>query len=70
MNEIEFLLKALSFADAQSINYDSSHQDPSHKGFVLPLSRHGIVIGSIKLNEQGELYFERIKKQKGSSILQ
>lgn len=70
MNEIEFLLKALSFADAQSINYDSSHPDPSQKRFVLPLSRHGIVIGSVKLNENGEFYFESVKKKKGSSILQ
>lgn len=68
MSEIEFLLGALNYADSQKINYDSSHPNEAQRGFVLPLSRHGVIIGSIKLNDNGEYYFEKVKK-KGSSIL-
>lgn len=66
MNEIEFLLGALNYADTHKINYDSSHPASSQK--VLPLSRHGVIIGTIKLNEKGEFYFEKVNK-KGSSVL-
>lgn len=68
MSEIEFLLGALNYADTHKINYDSSHPAPSQKGYVLPLSRHGVIIGTIRLSDNGEFYFEKVNK-KGSSVL-
>jgi len=68
MSEIDFLLGALNYADSHNINYDSSHPNEAQRSFILPLSRYGIVIGSIKLNDNGEFYFEKAGK-KGSTIL-